>query len=117
MCLDAMSGAQWFSTFDLRSSYHQAAMKPGDADKTAFIRREGQFKFTTIPFGLCNTGATFQRLMDMIMAGLAYEVCLVYLDDVIVFSSTVEEHFTRLRLVLSKLRDSGLKLKPSKCSL
>ena len=117
MCLDAMSGAQWFSTFDLRSSYHQVAMKPEDADKTAFICREGQFKFTTMPFGLCNAGATFQRLMDMIMAGLAYEVCLVYLDDVIVFSSTVEEHFTRLRLVLSKLRDAGLKLKPSKCRL
>jgi len=61
--------------------------------------------------------ATFQRLIDMIMAGLAYEVCLVYLDGVIVFSSTFEEHFTRLRLVLSKLRDAGLKLKPSKCSL
>jgi len=53
----------------------------------------------------------------MIMAGLAYKVCLVYLDDVIVFSSSVEEHFKRLRLVLSKLRDAGLKLKPSKCSL
>ena len=117
MCLDAMSGARWFSTFDLRSSYHQVAMKPEDADKTAFICKEGQFKFTTMPFGLCNAGATFQQQMDMLMAGLAYEVCLVYLDDVIVFSSSVEEHIKRLRLVLSKLRDAGLKLKPSKCSL
>jgi len=85
MCLDAMSGARWFSTFDLRSSYHQVAMKPEDADKTAFICKEGQFKFTTMPFGLCNAGATFQRLMDMLMAGLTYEVCLLYLDDMIVF--------------------------------
>jgi len=92
-------------------------MKPEDADKTAFICKEGQIKFTTMPFGLCNAGATFQRMMDMLMAGLAYEVCLVYLADVIVFSSSVEEHIKRLRLVLSKQRDAGLKLKPSKCSL
>ena len=77
-------------------------MKPADADKTAFICRKGQFKFTTMPFGMCNAGATFQRLMDMIMAGLAYEVCLMYLDDVIVFSSSIEEHFMRQRLVLTK---------------
>ena len=117
MCLDAMPGAQWFSTFDLRSSYHQVAMKPDDADKTAFICREGQFKFTAMPFGLWNAGATFQRSSDMIMTGLAYEVCFVYLDDAIVFSSTFEEHFTRLWLVLSKLRDAGLKLKPRKCTM
>ena len=117
MCLDAMAGARWFSTFDLRSSYHQVAMEPDDADKTAFICREGQFKFKTMPFGLCNAGATFQRLMDMVMAGLAFDICLVYLDDVIVFSSTVEGHFERLRSVLSRLCNAGLKLKPSKCRL
>jgi len=117
MCLDAMSGARWFSTFDLRSSYHQVAMKEEDSEKTAFICREGQFKFTTMPFGLCNAGATFQRLMDMVMSGLAFEVCLVYLDDVIVFSSTMDEHFDRLRSVLTRLKGAGLKLKPSKCRL
>jgi len=69
MCLDAMYGARWFSTFDLRSSYHQVAMKEEDSDKTAFICREGQFEFKTMPFGLCNVGATFQRLMDMVMSG------------------------------------------------
>ena len=117
MCLDAMSGARWFSTFDLRSSYHQVAMEEEDSDKTAFVCREGQFKFKTMPFGLCNAGATFQRLMDMVMSGLAFEVCLVYLDDVIVFSSTMDEHFQRLTAVLTRLRDTGLKLKPSKCQL
>jgi len=117
MCLDVMSGARWFSTFDLRSSYYQVAMKEEDSDKTAFICREGQFKFKTMPFGLCNAGATFQRLMDMVMSGLAFEVCLVYLDDVIVFSTTIDEHFRRLSAVLTRLRDAGLKLKPSKCRL
>ena len=71
-------------------------MKEEDSDKTAFICREGQFKFKTMPFGLCNAGATFQRLMDMVMTVLAFEVCLVYLDDVIVFSTTIDEHFRRL---------------------
>ena len=117
MCLDAMSGACWFSTFDLRSSYHQVVMEEKDADKTAFICREGQFRFRTMPFGLCNAGATFQRLMDVIMSGLTFEVCLTYLDDVITFSSTIEDHFVRLRMVLKRLRDAGLKLKPSKCNL
>jgi len=89
---------------------------PSDTEKTAFICREGQFKFRTMPFGLCNVGATFQRLMDLVMTGLAFEVCLC-LDDVIIFSSTLEEHFERLRMVLTSLSETGLKLKPSKCRL
>jgi len=109
-----MSGARWFSTFDLRSLYHQVAMEEEDSDKTAFVCREGQFKFKTMPFGLCNAGATFQPLMDMV---IVFEVCLVYLDDVIVFSSTMDEHFQRLTAVLTRLTDTGLKLKPSKCRL
>jgi len=90
-------------------------MKEEDSEKTAFICREGQYKFKTMPFGLCNAGATFKRLMDLVMSGLNFEVCLVYLDDVIVFSSTMDEHFDRLRVVLSRLKGAGLKLKPSKC--
>ena len=70
-----------------------------------------------MPFGLCNTGATFQRLMDIVMAGLNLEICLVYLDDIIVYSSTVEEHLQRLDVVLGRLRRAGLKLKPEKCAL
>jgi len=72
MCLDAMSGARWFSTFGLRSSYHQVAMNEADSDKTAFICRKGQFKFKTMPFVLCNAVATFQRLLDIVMPGLAF---------------------------------------------
>jgi len=70
--LDAMSGARWFSTFDLSSSYHQVAMKEKDSDKTAFICREEQFKFKAMPFRLCNARAAFQRLMDMVMSGLVF---------------------------------------------
>ena len=117
VCLDAMNGAKWFTTFDLRSSYHQVELEPVDADKTAFICREGSFRFVTMPFGLCNAGATFQRLMDMVMAGLNFEICLIYLDDIIIYSTTPEQHIERLRAVLTRLRGAGLKLKPSKCDV
>ena len=115
VCLDSMTGARWFSTFDLRSGYHQVELAKEDADKTAFVCREGMFRFTAMPFGLCNAGATFQRLMDVVLSGLAFEICLVYLDDVIVFSATLEQHLERLSLVLTRLIEAGLKLKGSKC--
>ena len=70
-----------------------------------------------MPFGLCNAPATFERLMDKVMAGLQWEILLIYLDDVIVFGKTVEEEIQRLRVVFERLRKAGLKLKPSKCSL
>jgi len=84
-------------------------------DKTLFICREGQFRFRTMPFGLSNAGSTFQRLMDVIMSGLTFVICFVHLDDV--YSSSLDEHFIRLRMVLERLEHAGLKLKPSKCNL
>jgi len=68
-----------------------------------------------MPFGLCNAGATFQRLIDIVMAGLNLEICLVYLDDIVVFARTCEEHLERLGMVLERLSQAGLKLKPEKC--
>jgi hypothetical protein len=117
VCFDALSGSQWFSTFDLRSSYHPVEMDPRDAEKTTFVCREGSFKFLTMPFGLCNAEATFQRLMDVTMSGLAYDICLTYIDDIIVFPRTLSEHLERLEAVLSRLVQAGLKLKPSKCHI
>ena len=117
MCLDAMANACWFSTFDLRSSYHQVLVNPADCDKTAFICPRGMYRFRKMPFGLCNAGATFQRLMDLVMSGLHYQVCLVYLDDIIVFSQTSDQHLERLVTVLGRLCSAGLKLKPGKCKL
>jgi len=114
-CLDAMAGSVWFVTLDLRNSYHQIPMDPQSADATAFICSEGMYRFRTMPFGLACAGATFQRLMDLVMSGLTYEICLTYLDDVICFGPTVPILLERLRLVLDRLRQAGLKLKPSKC--
>src|SRR3989442_2994259 len=116
-CLDALGKAKYFSTFDLRSGYFQIAMEGSDRDKTSFITRRGSYRFTAMPFGLCNAPATFQRLMDVVTIGLNYEICLVYLDDIILFSRTIEEHLLRLKLLLNRLRGANLKLKPSKCFL
>jgi transposase InsO family protein len=117
VCLDAMASARWFSTFDLRSSYHQVQLEAEDMDKTAFICPRGMYRFRTMPFGLCNAGATFQRLMDIVLTGLNLTVCLSYLDDIVIFSTTVEQHLERLAIILQRLRESGLKLKPEKCCL
>lgn len=116
-CLDAMSGSSIFSTFDMRSGFHQVAMQPEDADKTAFITRRGMFRFKTMPFGLCNATATFQRLMDLVLTGLNLEICLAFVDDIILYSVNEEQHLERLELLLQRLEEVNLKLKPSKCNL
>ena len=115
--LDALHGAKWFSTLDLKSGYWQVPIAEQDKEKTAFRTSSGQlFEFNQVPFGLCNAPATFSRLMDRVLAGLHWETCLFYLDDIIVFSSTWEEHLARLREVFERLRHAKLKLGASKCT-
>jgi hypothetical protein len=113
--LESLSGAQFFSTLDLASGYWQVEMEEKDKSKTAFVSHMGLFQFKVMPFGLCNAPQTFQRLMEGILAGLNWEECLVYLDDIIIFASTVEEHIKRLELVFQRLEQSGLKIKIEKC--
>jgi len=84
--------------------------------KTCFVTRKGIFGFR-VPFGLCNAPSTFQRLVDMALAGLTWEICLAYLDDLIIFSSTFDQHTERLQRVFDRLVVAGLQLKPSKCAL
>ena len=115
--LDALHGAKWFSTLDLKSGYWQVPISEQDKEKTAFRTSSGQlFEFNQVPFGLCNAPATFSRLMDRVLAGLHWETCLFYLDDIIVFSSTWEEHLARLREVFGRLRHAKLKLGAAKCT-
>ena len=115
--LDSLSHACWFSTLDLASGYWQVEVDPKDRHKTAFITRQGLFEFNVLSFGLCNAPSTFQRLMDLILADLQWTTCLVYLDDIIVFGRTFQEHLARLDEVLVKLKQANLKIKPSKCNL
>jgi hypothetical protein len=89
--LDTLAGAKWFSTLDLKSGYWQVDLRP-DKEKTAFSTGQGLWQFTVMPFGLCNAPATFERLMEIVLRGLTYESCLVYLDDVIVIGRTFQEH-------------------------
>ena len=85
--LEALKGAKIFSTLDLKSGYWQVPIKEEHKSKTAFRTSSGQlYEFNRLPFGLCNTPATFSRLMDNVRSGLSWEVCLYYLDDIIVFS-------------------------------
>ena len=115
--IDALRGSKWFSTLDLASGYWQVPMAPEDAEKTAFTTQFGLYQFKKMPFGLANAPATFERLMELVLSGLHWEICLIYLDDIIVFSETFEEHLTRLQLVLRRLKQAGLKVTPKKCHL
>ena len=115
--LDVLHGARWFSTLDLKSGYWQVPIQERDKEKTAFRTSSGQlFEFNQVPFGLCNAPATVSRLMDRVLAGLHWETCLFYLDDIIVFTATWEEHLARLHQVFECLRHAKLKLGADKCT-
>ena len=116
-CLDTMTGSAWFSTIDLRSGYFQVELAEEDAHKTAFITRRGLFEFQVMPQGMCNSAATFHRLMNLILAGLSYEACLVYIDDIVIYLNTRDVHLERLEVVLERLDRAGLKIRPDKCKL
>ena len=90
-------------------------MEEQDKEKTVFSTAEGHLKFNVMPFGLTNTPATFQRFMECVLAGLVGEQSLIYLDDIIVFSSMFQEHLQHLSGVFQALNDAGVQLKPSKC--
>ena len=106
-----------FSSFDLCAGYWQIPMAEEDKPKTAFITEDGLFEFNVMPFGLTNAGATFQRFMDAALAGLKWNTLLVYIDDIIVFSPSFEQHLSDLREVFERLKAAVLKLKPKKCHL
>ena len=113
--LDRLSGAQYFSTLDLTSGFWQVEMSEESAAKTAFSTPHGLYEFTVMPFGLTNAPATFQRLMDSVLGHLGVEYVLVYLDDVLIFSRTFEEHLAHIDTVLQCIRDANLCVKLKKC--
>ena len=114
--LDILGGNKFFTCLDLQAGYWQIRMAPGDVAKTAFICPLGLYEFLVMPFGLCNAPSTFQRAMDLVLAGAKWRTCLVYLDDILVFAPTFELHLARLGDVLGRIEKHGLKLKPSKCA-
>ena len=115
--MESMVGARYFSCMDLKSSFWQVMMSEKARQYTALtVGSMGMYEFPHMPYGLCNMPATFQRLMQNCLGELNLTYTLIYLDDVIVYSHTEEEHLTRLRAVFERFRESGLKLKPSKCN-
>lgn len=114
--LDMLSGMQWFTTLDLKSGYWQVELDQKDKEKTAFSTGKGLWQFNVMPFGLCNAPATFERLMEIVLAGLIGEACLVYLDDVIIVGKDFESHNKNLLQVLNKIKAANLRLSPKKCS-
>ena len=114
---DAMGEAQIFSCLDCQQGYWQVGVAEEDRHKTAFRCFLGLFEFVRMPYGMRNAGATYQRLMSHILSGYIGKFCHCFVDDVICFSRTFEEHVGHLRLIFERLRAAGIKLKPSKCVL
>lgn len=113
--LDRLAGAKWFASIDLLSGYYQVPVAAKDREKTAFITPDGLYEFTRMPQGVQNGPACFQRLMDRVLRHLKWSMCLVYLDDCLVFGSTFDEFLERLHLVLTAIGNAGLTLNPRKC--
>lgn len=113
--LDCLSGSHFFSTLDLSQGYHQIAVAEEDICKTAFATRKGHFEYKRMPFGLTTAPSTFQRLMHIVLQQENWQKCLIYLDDILIFGRSVDEHLQRLKAVLQRIREAGLKLSPSKC--
>ena len=101
----------------MASGFHQIPIKESDIPKTAFCTKYGLYEYLTMPMGMTDSPACFQRLMEIALRGLQWHICLIYLDDVLVFGSNFEQHMQRVEQVLSRIKAAGLKLKPEKCQL
>ncbi|UYV70499.1 K02A2.6-like [Cordylochernes scorpioides] len=101
--LDSLAGSSYFSTMDLRSGYWQIEVDEKDREKTALITPDGLYEFQVMPFGLCNAPATFERMIDSVLGSLKWNMCLCYLDDIVVYAPTFEEHLRRLQLEPQKV--------------
>lgn len=109
--LNSLAGSKWFITLDLASEYWQVEICPEDKEKTTFCMQDGHFEFNVMPFGLFNALATFQRLMDIILAGVKWSSCLVCLNDIIIMGRSFEEHLDNLGTLLGRLQAARLILK------
>ena len=114
-CIDSLGDAKYLTTLDCNAGYWQIPVHPRDRSKTAFVCHEGCFEYCRMPFGLTNAPATFQRAVDMILGRYRWKSCLVYLDDIIVFSKTKEDHVQHVKEVLSTLKEVDFSLKLKKC--
>jgi len=113
---DCLHGAKYFSTIDMKSGYHQVEVEEKHKERTAFtVGPLGFYEFNKMPFGLSNSPATYQRLMEECLGDFNMKICVIYLDDLIIFSDSFEQHLERLNMILTRLKECGIKLSPEKC--
>ena len=114
--LDCLSGSKYLSVLDMKSGYHQVEIEEEHKPRTAFtVGPLGFWEMNYLAFGLCNAPSTYQMIMEECLGDLNHKICLIYLDDLIIFSKTVEEHFERLEQVFQKIKEHNLKFTPKKC--
>lgn len=106
--LDKLGKAQYFTTLDLAKGFHQILVAKADQKKTAFSTPFGHYEYVRMPFGLKNAPATFQRLMNSILREFINKICVVYMDDILVFSTSMNEHIVNLNTIFQKLRQANL---------
>ena len=115
--IDTLKGSVFFSTLDMAQGYWNVLVDEKDRHKTAFVTKYGLFEHIRLPFGLCNSPATFSRIIQYVLRGLNWKECLAYLDDVVVLGENFHEHLNNLSEILSRFEEYNLKLKPKKCHL
>ena len=112
--LESVDKSKVISKVDLSKGYYQVPMHPADVEKTAFVCHQGKYEFLRMPFGVGNAPAVLQKLMQKLFRG-CQEYCLPYIDDLVIYSSSWEDHVVHMRKVLSCLREAGLTPNPAKC--
>ena len=113
---DCLNGAKYFSSIDMKSGYHQIEVEENHNERTGFtVGALGFWEYNKMPFGLSNSPTTYQRVVEECLGDLNMKICVVYIDDLIIFSRTFEEHLDNLEKVFNKLREYQLKLAPEKC--
>lgn len=114
--LDRLGRAQYFTTLDLAKGFHQILVKEEDQIKTAFSTPFGHYEYVRMPFGLKNAPSSFQRLINSILRQYMNKICVVYLDDILIFSSSLEEHVNHINKIFIALRNANLKIQVDKCN-